>query len=136
VTHRLYAYAADSDLTEVELLLVAEFKRFERLWGLDSVRLRNTKASLASGQDRELPDWNIGLSVETDQLTLPQVEQLIVFLKSIAEKSEHEFVVGTWSPRTSATEDLCFVNSSTSQEAAVSLLEKLRVHPWSSQAPR
>jgi hypothetical protein len=136
VTHRLYAYAADSDLTSVELVLVAEFKRFERLWGIDSVRLRNTKAPLTSGEEGELPDWNLGLSVETDEFTTPQIEQLIVFLKSTAEKCEREFVLGTWSPRTSATEDLCLVNSFTSQEAAIPLLEKLRVHPWSKQVAR
>ena len=134
--HRLYAYAVDSDLSAIESVLVAEFGTFASAWGVDSVRLRNVKAPPISGRAEELPDWNIGLSVETDNFTLAQIEQLVLFLASTAKRVEREFVVGTWAPRTSATEDLCFVNWLTEREAAVSLLETLRAHPWSEQLPR
>ena len=133
---RLYAYAADSDLSAVEAALVASFKKFASAWGIESVRLRNVNAPPILGHEAALPDWNIGLSVETDLITPEQVEQLVLFLISTARECRREFVVGTWSARTSATEDLCFVNASTSREAAIPLLEKLRVHPWSEEAPR
>ena len=136
MTHRLYAYAADSNLSSVEPVLVAEFKRFASVWGIDSVRLRNVKAPSTPGDEGELPDWNIGLSVEIDNFTPEQVEQLVLFLASTAQLCDREFVVGTWSPRTSATEDLCLVNSSTSKDVASHLLESLRGHAWSEQVSR
>ena len=136
MTHRLYAYAADSDLGSIESVLVAEFRRFESLWGVSSVRLRNTKAPPISGHESELPDWNIGLSVEAETFTQEQIEQLVLFLASAAKLCEREFVVGTWSPRTSATEDLCFVNAATKKDTATSILESLQAHSWSKQASR
>jgi hypothetical protein len=133
---RLYAYAADSDLSAVEAVAVGAFKKFASAWGIESVRLRNVKAPPNPGHEGALPDWNIGLSVEADQITPEQVEQLVLFLISTAKQCGREFVVGTWSARTSATEDLCFVNASTSRETALSLLEELRAHPWSKEARR
>ena len=56
---RLYAYAADSNLGEIEQSLVADFKHFEISWGVNSVRLRNVRLPHIAGE--ELPDWNIGV---------------------------------------------------------------------------
>src|SRR5688572_8412106 len=134
--HRLYAYAASSDLADVELLLVGEFKKFAASWGIESVRLRNVKAPLTYAKEGELPDWNLGLSVEAEKIDLPLLELLVSFLSVAASKSEKQFVVGTWSPRTSETEDFCLVGTSASSEIAAGIHKSLQNRPWSQQPPR
>lgn len=130
--HRLYAYAASNDLAEVELLLAEEFKNFVASWGIEAVRLRNVKAPLAHTKKGEFPDWNLGLSVEAERIDLPHLEALVSFLAVVAEKSKNQFVVGTWAPRSSETEDICFVSASASGETAERIFKSLQSHPWSS----
>jgi hypothetical protein len=116
---RLYAYADDSDLAEIEQALYRDFESFASSWGVESVRLRNTKAPILA--DQSLPDWNIGFSVETPQLETRQLGLLVRFLASISKKYGRRFVVGTWDQATSATEDLCFIGEVPS-ESDVNLL--------------
>ena len=134
--HRLYAYVADNDLGEIEALVAGEFERFTASWNVSGVRLRNVKAPLAFTPEGQLPDWNLGLSVEAGSLELPQLQQLVSFLAATSGRCEKKFVVGTWSPQTSTTEDLCIVDSSASAEVASTLLERLESHPWSVLRPR
>lgn len=129
--HRLFAYVADNDLGAVESVLVAEFERFTGSWNVPGVRLRNVKAPLSCTPEGQMPDWNLGLSVEVGGLELQKLELLVSFLAAAARQSGKTFVIGTWSPQTSATEDLCVVDSTASVEMAHTLFERLNNHPWS-----
>jgi hypothetical protein len=120
--HRLFAYAAESDLADVEATLVGAFEAFVGSWGLEGVRLRNTKAPLMSGQN--LPDWNIGLSVETSELSRRHIDQLLAFLENLSREVNLPFVVGTWSSR-GASRDLCVVDRSVPDGAGGLILEGL-----------
>jgi hypothetical protein len=120
--HRLFAYADDSDLYDVEIALVAAFEEFASSWGVDEVRLRNTKAPLMSGQS--IPDWNIGLSVEASELSRRHIEQLLSFLANLSREVSLPFVVGTWQPR-GESRDLCFVERLVPDGAAGLVLEGL-----------
>jgi len=134
--HRLYAYVADNDLGEIEALVAGEFERFTASWNVTGVRLRNAKAPPAFTPEGELPDWNLGLSVEAGSLTPQQLQQLVSFLAVTSGRCGKNFAVGTWSPQTSTTEDLCFVDSAAGAEVAPTLLERLDSHPWSVLRPR
>ncbi len=128
---RLYAYAADSDLAAIEHELVTDFEHFVATWGVTAVRLRNTKAPLTPGQEDTLPDWNIGLSAEFECVSPEQIESLVAFLAAASKKHAHEFVVGTWNGRSSATEDLLLITHFTPREAGLRLMQSLSSHPWS-----
>jgi hypothetical protein len=120
--HRLFAYADESNLSDVEGELMAAFDKFASSWGVDGVRLRNTKAPLMSGQAN--PDWNIGLSVEAPELRRHQLEQLLSFLANLSREVELPFVVGTWQPR-GESRDLCVVDRHVADGSVGLILEQL-----------
>lgn len=120
--HRLFAYADGSDLSEAEGVLVAAFGKFASSWGVDGIRLRNTKAPLMSGQT--VPDWNIGLSVEAPVFGRPQIEQLLSFLADLSREVNLPFVVGTWQPR-GKSRDICVVDGHVTDGSAGLILEEL-----------
>jgi hypothetical protein len=120
--HRLFAYADESNLHEVEVVLVGAFETFVGSWGLQGVRLRNTKAPLMPGQ--ALPDWNIGLSVETSELRRQHVDQLLAFLANLSREVNLPFVVGTWSSK-GPSRDLCVIERSVPDGAGGLILEGL-----------
>lgn len=120
--HRLFAYADESNLADVEAKLVSAFAKFADFWGFQGMRLRNTKAPLMSGQIH--PDWNIGLSVEAPELSRLQIEQLLSFLAELSREVNLAFVVGTWKPRGESS-DLCVVDSLVADGSAGLILEAL-----------
>ena len=122
--YRLYAYAADSDLASIEQRLVGDFEIFAGRWGVAPIRLRNKKAPLIAGQ--ALPDWNIGFSSETRELSTGQLVELVAFLSTLAKKYDRGFVVGTWDRKTSDTTDFCVIKPSSSEVDVNALLEHLQ----------
>lgn len=105
--YRLFAYPDSSDLYELEQALVDEFGRFARSWRVEGVLLTNAKAPLMEGQ--ELPDWNIGLRVETDRLSRENIDELLSFTLKLSRKLNLPFVLGTWTRR-SVVRDLCRID--------------------------
>jgi hypothetical protein len=118
--YRLYAYADSSDLYLLEAELLAAFETFVRSWPVDGILLTNKKAPLMEGQ--EIPDWNLGLRVETATLVRENVEQLLSFLSELSRKVNLSFVLGTWQ-RPVGTRDLCFVDRHVPDGAAGAILE-------------
>jgi hypothetical protein len=118
--YRLFAYPDSSDLYAIERELLHAFEEFARSWPVEGVRLTNKKAPLMEGQ--ELPDWNLGLRVETDNLSRENVEDLLSFVSELSRKVNLPFVLGTWELPT-GTRDLCFVDRHTPDEAAGLIME-------------
>jgi hypothetical protein len=118
--YRLYAYPDSSDLYQLEAELLAAFEQFVRSWPVDGVLLTNKKAPLMEGQ--EIPDWNLGLRVETATLDRENVEQLLSFLSELSRKVNLPFVLGTWQ-RPLGTRDLCFVDRHVPDGAAGEILQ-------------
>jgi len=105
--YRLFAYPDSSDLYDLEEELLSAFEQFARSWPVDGIELTNKKAPLMEGQ--ELPDWNLGLRVESANLTRENVEELLSFVSQLSRKVNLPFVLGTWE-RPLGTRDLCFVD--------------------------
>ena len=93
--YRLFAYPDSSDLYDVEEELLVAFERFARSWPVQGVELTNVKAPLVEGQ--ELPDWNLGLRVRTEQLSRENVEELLFFIGDLSRTVNLPFVLGTGS---------------------------------------
>ena len=117
--YRLFAYPDSSDLYSVEAELVSSFEEFARAWRVDGIRLTNKKAPLMPGQD--LPDWNLGLRVETERLSQEDIDQLLLFVAQLSRKLNLPFVLGTWN-RTSGTRDLCVIDRHIPDGAAASII--------------
>jgi hypothetical protein len=118
--YRLFAYPDSSDLYAIEGALLQAFEEFARSWPVEGARLTNKKAPLMEGQ--ELPDWNLGLRVETDQLSRENVEDLLSFVSGLSRKINLPFVLGTWE-RPIGTRDLCVVDRYVPDGAAGLILE-------------
>jgi hypothetical protein len=118
--YRLYAYPDSSDLYQLEAELLAAFEQFVRSWPVDGVLLTNKKAPLMDGQ--EIPDWNLGLRVETAILDHENVEQLLSFLSELSRKVNLPFVLGSWQ-RPVGTRNLCFIDQHVPDGAAGEILE-------------
>ncbi len=116
--YRLYAYADDSDLSEVEATLVTAFQEFLASWDVRGLGFINKKAPLMAGQ--ELPDWNIGLSGVTGELGERQVDELLSFLSNLSARVDRRFVVGTWAEREIGTRDIMFIGAKGAPEHASS----------------
>jgi hypothetical protein len=121
--YRLYAYPDSSDLYQLEAELLAAFEQFVRSWQVDGVLLTNKKAPLMEGQ--EIPDWNLGLRVESAVLDREQIERLLSFLCELSRKVNLPFVLGTWQ-RPVGTRDLCFVDRHVPDGAAGEILKGAR----------
>ena len=118
--YRLFAYPDSSDLYDLEEVLVAAFERFVQSWPVQGIQLTNVKAPLMEGQ--ELPDWNLGLRVTTEQLTRENVEELLSFIAELSRTVNLPFVLGTWH-RPVGTRDLCTVDRHVPDGAAGLILE-------------
>jgi len=118
--YRLFAYPDSSDLYELEDELLAAFEQFARSWPVEGVLLTNKKAPLMEGQ--EIPDWNLGVRVETANLGREEVDSLLSFLAELSRKVNLPFVLGTWE-RPVGTRDLCIVDRHVPDEAAGTILE-------------
>lgn len=119
--YRLYAYADSVDLVEHEHTLVAAFTEFARTWQVEDVLLTNRR--LPQQNESELPDWNIGLRVNSKVLTKEHVAQLIAFLASLSCEVSLPFVVGTWRHRKIGTTDLCVVDRTVPDKAVEKILQ-------------
>ena len=80
--YRLFAYPDSSDLYDIEEQLLLAFDEFACSWPVEGVLLTNKKAPLMEGQ--ELPDWNLGLRVETEHLTRSNIEELLSFVSDLS----------------------------------------------------
>jgi len=126
---RLFAYAADSNLSAIEETLVADFKEFASKWGVEAVRLRNVKSP--PGLEGQPPDWNLGLSVEATNLSTEQLASLVHFISSLAKKHDRDFMLGTWDGATSETELLCIISPASDESWAIESVQMIASHPWS-----
>ena len=118
--YRLFAFPDSSDLYDVEKELLDAFERFAQSWPVQGIKLTNVKAPLMEGQD--LPDWNLGLRVETDQFSRENVEELLSFVADLSRAVNLPFVVGTWQ-RPVGTRDLCTIDRHVPDGAAGAILE-------------
>jgi hypothetical protein len=119
----LYAFADESDLGAIETSLLQQFKDFVRTWGVDDVELINKKAPLMEGQ--VIPDWNIGLMVETLSLTPLHIANLLSFLCDLSRTMNLPFVVGT-ADRMTGVRRILVVNRHIPDGAIGSVLTRLR----------
>jgi hypothetical protein len=118
--YRLYAYADSVDLAEHENTLVAAFTEFASKWQVCDVLLTNRR--LPHQSEVDLPDWNIGLRVNSKVLTREHVAQLLDFLSSLSCQVSLPFVVGTWRLRQIGTTDLCVVDRKIPDKAVERIL--------------
>jgi hypothetical protein len=100
--------------------LLAAFEQFARSWPVEGVLLTNKKATLMEGQ--EIPDWNLGVRVETAHLGRDEVELLLSFVAELSRKVNLPFVLGTWE-RPAGTRDLCIIDRHVPDGAAGTILE-------------
>lgn len=107
---KAFAYVDGSDLDEVSCQLVEAFTNFLNTWGVSSGRLVNDKfPRTAELRDDDLPEWNLGLNFEAEQLSPTEFDQLISFLSRTAAETQREFVIGGYGPNSQFAEDWGFV---------------------------
>lgn len=107
---KVFAYVDGSDLDEVSCQLVEAFTNFLNTWGVSSARLVNDKfPRTAELRDDDLPEWNLGLNFEAEQLSPAEFDQLISFLSRTVADTQREFVIGGYGHQSQFAEDWGFI---------------------------
>lgn len=113
---QVFVYVDGSDLQEVEALLLEKFQEFSQTWGVGSVKVVNDKLPRTSDLGPyDLPDWNLGINMEVNNLPRNKIEELLEFLSRLSTESGREFVIGEWRASTGISEDWCFAGKSIQQ---------------------
>ncbi len=116
----LYVYVDGSDLAEVETNLMQRFTQFSRDWGVPTVRVVNDKYPHTDDlKEDDLPQWNLGLNFDVEQLPREKIESLVLFLQMAAKETQREFAIGV------KGEDWCFVGQESPQNSVEFLAEQL-----------
>jgi len=109
---KIYVYVDGADLEEVEGPLLKEFQRFAQEWNVGTVKVINDRFPRTPdlGTD-DLPDWNLGINIESQSIPRTKTEELLKFLSQLSSESGREFVVGGSHKENQPFEDWCFVGS-------------------------
>lgn len=91
----LYVYVDGSDLDEIQGTLVSRFDQLAHRWSSLDAYLVNERSERAPDlRPDDLVDCDLGVNMPLENLGLEQVDELLPFLRALAEETGREFVIG------------------------------------------
>lgn len=91
----LYVYVDGSDLDEIQGTLVSRFDQLAHRWSsLDAYLVNERSERTPDLRPDDLVDWDLGVNMPLENLGLEQVDELLPFLRALAEETGREFVIG------------------------------------------
>ena len=121
---RIYIYVDGSDLDDVADLLLRRLGEIAR--EVPHVRLIDDRfAKTPDMQPDDLPDWNLGLNFDLDQVSVGHVPLLLESIRSLAQESGREFAVGYSDRRSKFGEDIGFIEPAKDYSGISRVLESL-----------
>lgn len=118
----VYVYVEGSDLREQAVRLTAAFGALAEQWqSLGASLVNQLHERTADMKPDDLTDWSLGISLPLGEFGARQVEELLPFLRGLAESTGREFVVGV-AEESGTTEDLVFVGANCGERERQTLL--------------
>jgi len=123
---RIYIYVDGYDLWEVAETIkdrIAEYtvNKDQRIELIDD---RYPKTEDMGEED--LPDSNLGVNFELDQLKSIEIEELMNFFRNLAVDIDREFAVGYYNNDTDLNEDIGFIEKNRPTDDIVKILGSMR----------
>src|SRR5687768_8301006 len=127
MTFALYVYVDGSDLHEHAPQLAVEFGALAQRWkSLGAFFVNQLHERTPDMQPDDLADWFLGVNLPLQAFGERQAEELLLFLRGLAQSTGREFVIGI-AEESGITQDWAFVRADCGERERQSLLQLARL---------
>lgn len=116
-----YVYVDGSDLDQCEIDLTCAFSEFAARFGHEASFVSDKYPRTPDMHPDDLPEWNLGINFLTTELKTESCDQLISFLRRLAQETGRDFVIGLWHEDRRISDDLMFVGERSSLQDSAKL---------------